>query len=127
MMFGRFGPTVAMKATPASSRARLVTMLVTAWAMSGFLFRDPAAAFADRANFVEAHGFGLAGAFALAAGDFVQVFHGQASCVRTLTGIYAGVLDEIERREWDVFGARPRLSALGKLRVIGVGIAREAA
>lgn len=50
-----------------------------------------------------------------------------ALCVRTLTGIYAGVLDEIERREWDVFGARPRLSALGKLRVIGAGIAREAA
>jgi phytoene synthase len=50
-----------------------------------------------------------------------------ALCVRTLTGIYAGVLDEIERREWDVFGTRPRLSALGKLRVIGVGIAREAA
>lgn len=48
-------------------------------------------------------------------------------CVRTLTGIYAGVLDEIERREWDVFGDRPRLTALGKLRVIGAGIAREAA
>jgi phytoene synthase len=48
-------------------------------------------------------------------------------CVRTLTGIYEGVLDEIERREWDVFGSRPRLSALGKLRVIGTGIVREAA
>ena len=48
-------------------------------------------------------------------------------CVRTLTGIYAGVLDEIERREWDVFRDRARLSALGKLRVIGTGIAREAA
>jgi phytoene synthase len=50
-----------------------------------------------------------------------------ALCVRTLSGIYAGVLDEIERRDWDVFAARARLSALGKLRVIGTGIVREAA
>jgi phytoene synthase len=48
-------------------------------------------------------------------------------CVRTLAGIYEGVLDEIERRDWDVFGDRPRVSALGKLRVIGAGIAKEAA
>ncbi len=50
-----------------------------------------------------------------------------ALCVRTLVGIYAGVLDEIERREYDVFTSRPRLSALGKLRVIGSGLVREAA
>jgi phytoene synthase len=50
-----------------------------------------------------------------------------ALCVRTLAGIYAGVLDEIERRRYDVFTARPRLSTLGKLRVIGSGILREAA
>jgi len=50
-----------------------------------------------------------------------------ALCVRTLAGIYAGVLDEIERRRYDVFSERPRLSALGKLRVIGSGILREAA
>jgi phytoene synthase len=50
-----------------------------------------------------------------------------ALCVRTLTGIYAGLLDEIERRRYDVFSARPSLSTLGKLRVIGGGILREAA
>jgi phytoene synthase len=50
-----------------------------------------------------------------------------ALCVRTLAGIYAGVLEEIERRRYDVFTARPSLSTLGKLRVIGSGILREAA
>jgi phytoene synthase len=50
-----------------------------------------------------------------------------ALCVRTLTGIYAGLLDEIERRQFDVFSARPSLSTLGKLRVIGGGLLREAA
>jgi phytoene synthase len=50
-----------------------------------------------------------------------------ALCVRTLAGIYAGLLDEIERRRYDVFSARPSLSTLGKLRVIGTGIIREAA
>jgi phytoene synthase len=50
-----------------------------------------------------------------------------ALCVRTLVGIYAGLLDEIERRRYDVFSARPSLSAFGKLRVIGSGIIREAA
>jgi phytoene synthase len=50
-----------------------------------------------------------------------------ALCVRTLAGIYAGLLDEIERRQYDVFSDRPRLSALAKLRVIGAGFAREAA
>ncbi len=49
-----------------------------------------------------------------------------ALCVRTLTGIYAGVLDEIERRQYDVFSSRPRLSSLRKLRVIGAGILDEA-
>jgi 15-cis-phytoene synthase len=50
-----------------------------------------------------------------------------ALCVRTLTGIYAGLLEEMERRDYDVFSARPRLSALGKLRVIGSGLVQEAA
>jgi phytoene synthase len=50
-----------------------------------------------------------------------------ALCVRTLAGIYVGVLEEIERRRYDVFTARPSLSTLGKLRVIGTGILREAA
>ncbi len=50
-----------------------------------------------------------------------------ALCVRTLAGIYAGLLGEIERRQYDVFSERPSLSALGKLRVIGSGIVREAA
>jgi 15-cis-phytoene synthase len=50
-----------------------------------------------------------------------------ALCVRTLTGVYAGLLDEIERRHYDVFSARPSLSPLGKLRVIGAGLLREAA
>ncbi len=48
-------------------------------------------------------------------------------CVRTLAGIYAGVLDEIERRDYDVFSGRPRLSTLAKLRVIGAGFVKEAA
>lgn len=50
-----------------------------------------------------------------------------ALCARTLTGIYAGLLDEIERRHYDVFSERPSLSPLGKLKVIGAGIVREAA
>jgi phytoene synthase len=50
-----------------------------------------------------------------------------ALCVRTLTGIYAAVLAEMARREYDVFSSRPRLTALGKLRVIGSGLLREAA
>ena len=50
-----------------------------------------------------------------------------ALCVRTLTGIYAGLLDEMERRHYDVFTERPRLSSMGKLKVIGAGIVREAA
>lgn len=49
-----------------------------------------------------------------------------ALCVRTLVGIYAGLLNEIERRRYDVFSERPSLSTLGKLRVIGSGILREA-
>jgi phytoene synthase len=50
-----------------------------------------------------------------------------ALCVRTLAGIYVGLLDEIERRHFDVFSQRPSLSMLGKLRVIGSGLVREAA
>ena len=50
-----------------------------------------------------------------------------AVCVRTLAGIYGGLLGEIERRQYDVFSSRPRLSPLRKLRVIGGGFLREAA
>jgi phytoene synthase len=50
-----------------------------------------------------------------------------AVCVRTLAGIYSSVLAEIERRDYDVFSTRPRLSTLGKLRVIGAGLVKEAA
>jgi phytoene synthase len=50
-----------------------------------------------------------------------------AVCVRTLAGIYEAVLDAIERRNYDVFSARPRVSTLGKLRVIGTGLVKEAA
>ena len=50
-----------------------------------------------------------------------------ALCVRTLAGIYAGLLGEIERRHYDVFSQRPSLSVLGKLRVIGAGLVRDAA
>lgn len=50
-----------------------------------------------------------------------------ALCVRTLAGIYTGLLDEIERRHYDVFRARPHLSSVAKLRVIGSGLVREAA
>lgn len=50
-----------------------------------------------------------------------------ALCVRTLTGVYASLLDEIERSGFDVFTSRPRLSALSKLRVVGGGLVREAA
>lgn len=49
-----------------------------------------------------------------------------ALCVRTLAGIYGGVLEEIERRHYDVFSSRPRLSASGKLRVIGSGLVKGA-
>lgn len=47
-------------------------------------------------------------------------------CVRTLAGVYAGLLEEIERRDYDVFDARPSLSPLRKLGVIGAGIVRGA-
>ncbi len=50
-----------------------------------------------------------------------------ALCVRTLTGIYAELLEEIERRRYDVFSSRPSVTAMSKLRVIGSGLLPEAA
>lgn len=50
-----------------------------------------------------------------------------ALCVRTLAGIYVGLLDEMERRRYDVFSERPSLSVFGKVRVIGSGLLQEAA
>jgi phytoene synthase len=71
----------------------------------------------SRAHALLREGFGLLG-----------LLDGRSAlCVRTLAGIYAGLLGEIERRQYDVFTGRPSLSTLGKLRVIGSGLLREAA
>lgn len=48
-----------------------------------------------------------------------------AICVRTLAGVYVGLLEELERTDFDVFTTRPRLSTRAKLGVAGRGIARE--
>jgi phytoene synthase len=50
-----------------------------------------------------------------------------ALCVRALTGVYAELLEEIERRRYDVFSSRPSVTAMSKLRVIGSGLLPEAA
>ncbi|MEZ5098941.1 MAG: phytoene/squalene synthase family protein [Thermoleophilia bacterium] len=50
-----------------------------------------------------------------------------ALCVRTLAGVYVGLLDEMERRDFDVFAGRVRLSAGAKLRVAGAGLVAELA
>ena len=39
-------------------------------------------------------------------------------CVRTFAGIYRGLLVQMRERGFDVFSARPRLSALGKVRAV---------
>jgi phytoene synthase len=72
---------------------------------------------ASRARALLTEGFGL----------LALLDRRSALCARTLAGIYAGLLDEIERRRYDVFTARPSLSAYGKLRVIGSGLVKEAA
>lgn len=43
-------------------------------------------------------------------------------CVRTLAGVYSGLLDEIAQCGFDVFSARAGISTGAKLRVAGVGI-----
>ena len=48
-------------------------------------------------------------------------------CVRTLAGVYVGVLEEIERNGFDVFSERARISTGAKLRVAGGGIVDELA
>jgi 15-cis-phytoene synthase len=41
-----------------------------------------------------------------------------ALCVRSFAGIYRGLLQQMRRREYDVFTARPELSAVGKVRAV---------
>jgi phytoene synthase len=41
-----------------------------------------------------------------------------ALCVRAFAGIYAGLLDQIEARAYDVFTERPHLSAPAKVRAV---------
>jgi phytoene synthase len=47
-----------------------------------------------------------------------------ALCVSTFAGLYSATLDRIEASGWDVFGARPHLSAPAKLAVVARGIWR---
>ena len=72
---------------------------------------------ASRARALLSEGFGL----------LALLDSRSALCVRTLAGIYVGLLDEIERRDYDVFARRPSLTPLAKLRVVGAGLVREAA
>jgi phytoene synthase len=39
-------------------------------------------------------------------------------CVRSFAGIYRGLLQQMREREYDVFTARPHLSAVGKVRAV---------
>jgi 15-cis-phytoene synthase len=41
-----------------------------------------------------------------------------AWCVRSFAGIYRGLLEQMRARGYDVFSARPRLSAVGKVRAV---------
>ena len=41
-----------------------------------------------------------------------------ALCVRAFAGIYAGLLEQMRAREFDVFSERPRLSAAAKVRAV---------
>ena len=43
-----------------------------------------------------------------------------ALCVRTFAGIYRGLLDQMRDRDYDVFSARPALSAAGKVKAVTV-------
>lgn len=44
-----------------------------------------------------------------------------AACVRAFTGIYGGLLAQMERSGFDVFTRRPSLSSLQKLRAVAAG------
>jgi phytoene synthase len=44
------------------------------------------------------------------------------ACVATFAGLYGGTLAQIERRGFDVFTARPRLSGPQKLRVVAANL-----
>jgi phytoene synthase len=41
-----------------------------------------------------------------------------ALCVRSFAGIYRGLLGQMRARDYDVFSARPHLSAVGKVRAV---------
>jgi phytoene synthase len=41
-----------------------------------------------------------------------------ALCVRSFAGIYRGLLEQMRRRDYDVFSERPRLSAAAKVRAV---------
>jgi len=41
-----------------------------------------------------------------------------ALCVRSFAGIYRGLLDQMRARRFDVFTARPHLSAAAKVRAV---------
>ena len=41
-----------------------------------------------------------------------------ALCVRSFAGIYRGLLAQMRARDYDVFSARPHLSAVGKVRAV---------
>ncbi len=47
-----------------------------------------------------------------------------ALCVGTFAGLYEATLERIEASGYDVFGSRPQLSTLTKLRVVGAGLRR---
>ena len=42
-----------------------------------------------------------------------------ARCVEAARRLYAGILDEIERRDYDVFGGRARIPTWRKAYVVG--------
>lgn len=41
-----------------------------------------------------------------------------ALCVRSFAGIYRGLLEQMRRRDFDVFSGRPHLSAVGKIKAV---------
>jgi phytoene synthase len=48
-----------------------------------------------------------------------------AACVATFAGLYRATLERIEAADYDVFGGKPSLSPLTKLRIVGAGLARR--
>jgi phytoene synthase len=47
-----------------------------------------------------------------------------AACVSTFAGLYRATLERIEAAGYDVFGGKPSLSPLTKLRIVGAGFLR---